>query len=934
MPLQFTENLRSGGSLNFSTGRAVLSSVGLTEATQAEAEAGAVLGVYMSPLRTRQAFNAFVETLEVFVPDSPVTKTTIQAAIDAAIAAGGGRVWLPTESVSIDTSGTPLTIGGDVPIIIESAGGSAGSGAVLVASNVAGHMFSVTSSNVVAFRDFGISTAVTKNSATAGIYYDTSSTGDPETNLIVERMRINGQYVGIEIVDGAQFTISDNEITPQSTGSSGIIVSHLDAVDSGSGKIINNKIWNIAGVAADAGIRWARGSGTRIRGNRILGAFDYGVHLKFDKTFGDDGAVSIVDNTIEVQDLYGIYIERTAAAQAAGRKIGQLVITANHIQALGSSTGYQNAIAIESSTGGGWVEGAVIADNIIQNSHATPLNNAMIRIDDGVGISVNDNVIYLPSPGEGGIRVAGNAASTTVDNNRIVGGSAANRYPSINSTTMLRDFNGITFAAIPSSAANGSSVYVTDGTAGAPLTGSGTGAMAIRINGAWQGFSATFPVNMGGTGAATFTANGVLYGNGTSAIGVTSASGAGSVLISQAGPGAPAWSPTPSVTSLTAPTIIGGSGTTGTQLTLKTTTGNGTTDALAVVGGNNGATPFGTFTAVKLDIPQTTATTSATTGALVVGGGIGAGGDYFGAGNFRIDKTAPTFRLRDSSAASGSQSSQFQVASGAFFIGGAADAFGSWNTGSPSNFSISTGDWTLGANLSTTGKAGFGATASAAAWILAAAGTTAIAPLKLTSGTNLTTAAAGAYEYDGSVHYTTPVASNRGVAPSEHFLSISANQTGADSATAQTWFPGGGATGITLPATTSYFFEGLLATARTAGTNSHDIGLLFAGTATITSIQYFGFVSDSSAGFFGITTPNSVIIQVATNTGVTAASANANQHFGVSIKGIVRINGAGTFIPQFKYSAAPGGAPTVQANSWFRMYPVGTNTVLSVGNWS
>ena len=39
-----------------------------------------------------------------------------------------------------------------------------------------------------------------------------------------------------------------------------------------------------------------------------------------------------------------------------------------------------------------------------------------------------------------------------------------------------------------------------------------------------------------------------------------------------------------------------------------------------------------------------------------------------------------------------------------------------------------------------------------------------------------------------------------------------------------------------------------------------------------------------------------------------------------------------TFIPQFIYSAAPGGAPTVQANSWFRMYAVGTNAVLNVGN--
>ncbi len=50
-------------------------------------------------------------------------------------------------------------------------------------------------------------------------------------------------------------------------------------------------------------------------------------------------------------------------------------------------------------------------------------------------------------------------------------------------------------------------------------------------------------------------------------------------------------------TSVTVPKVIGGSGTTGTQLTLQTTSGNGTTDELDIVGGNAGGTTFATFTA-------------------------------------------------------------------------------------------------------------------------------------------------------------------------------------------------------------------------------------------------------------------------------------------------------------------------------------------------
>ncbi|HEY6861666.1 MAG TPA: hypothetical protein VI358_18015 [Pseudolabrys sp.] len=217
-----------------------------------------------------------------------------------------------------------------------------------------------------------------------------------------------------------------------------------------------------------------------------------------------------------------------------------------------------------------------------------------------------------------------------------------------------------------------------------------------------------------------------------------------------------------------------------------------------------------------------------------------------------------------------------------------------------------------------------------------AAGTTTLTPLSFTSGTNLTTPGAGAREYDGKAFYATPVASNRGVDVSTHFLSLSANQTGTNVNTAQPWFPGGGATGLNVAASTSYFFEGVLATSKTTGTNSCTVGMSFGGTATLTSIGYW--VSAALAEAANWATPVADFLsfqEVATNVNVyPVASASANQVFTIRVSGLVRVNGAGTFIPNFQYSAAPGGAPTVRANSWFKMTPVGTNTVLSVGNWS
>lgn len=49
----------------------------------------------------------------------------------------------------------------------------------------------------------------------------------------------------------------------------------------------------------------------------------------------------------------------------------------------------------------------------------------------------------------------------------------------------------------------------------------------------------------GGTGAATFTSNGVMYGNGTSALQVTAQGGTNTILVANAG--APAWSATPTI---------------------------------------------------------------------------------------------------------------------------------------------------------------------------------------------------------------------------------------------------------------------------------------------------------------------------------------------------------------------------------------------------
>ena len=122
-------------------------------------------------------------------------------------------------------------------------------------------------------------------------------------------------------------------------------------------------------------------------------------------------------------------------------------------------------------------------------------------------------------------------------------------------------------------------ISVTDGGAGGAVTIDATGAALTRVDdtnvtltlgGApttalvnaaslTLGWTGQLAVGRGGTGVATFTVNGVLYGNTASAIQVTAQGAANTVLTANAG--SPAFSATPTVTTVNTTTGYNQSGT-------------------------------------------------------------------------------------------------------------------------------------------------------------------------------------------------------------------------------------------------------------------------------------------------------------------------------------------------------------------------------------
>lgn len=219
------------------------------------------------------------------------------------------------------------------------------------------------------------------------------------------------------------------------------------------------------------------------------------------------------------------------------------------------------------------------------------------------------------------------------------------------------------------------------------------------------------------------------------------------------------------------------------------------------------------------------------------------------------------------------------------------------------------------------------------------AGSATTAPLAFTSGTNLTTAAAGVLEFDGTAFYDTAVASSRQLIPAEQCITLTATHDLVDAtiASATPFFVAtGAATGaISLAAATAYAFEEFLWWTNT-GTTSHTWTKLYGGTATLTRISYLTQATTSTGA--ALTAVSQIPSAVATATVITGASTSATENVVAISRGIIVVNAAGTLIPQILASARPGasGTPGVTANagSFFRIYPIGAATNIVIGNWS
>jgi hypothetical protein len=197
----------------------------------------------------------------------------------------------------------------------------------------------------------------------------------------------------------------------------------------------------------------------------------------------------------------------------------------------------------------------------------------------------------------------------------------------------------------------------------------------------------------------------------------------------------------------------------------------------------------------------------------------------------------------------------------------------------------------------------------------------------------LASTTAGAFEYDGKVAYVTPQSTQRGVILGAQFFRLNSDLAGSNVSTAQSIL----GVGVTLSSSTVYAFEAVYAGFKTAGSTSHSIGFGFGGTATLNNIYYLGYGNNTGGPIPSkvTTTITQSYVNTATNTQFIDATTTASVVYYARLFGTVSINAGGTFIPQYTLSAAPGGAYTTSAGSYFMIYPIGASGAnTNVGTWA
>jgi hypothetical protein len=199
---------------------------------------------------------------------------------------------------------------------------------------------------------------------------------------------------------------------------------------------------------------------------------------------------------------------------------------------------------------------------------------------------------------------------------------------------------------------------------------------------------------------------------------------------------------------------------------------------------------------------------------------------------------------------------------------------------------------------------------------------------KLTSGTLLTTAEAGALELDANCLYGTTDAGNRGVIPIRHFIRCNATRTLPNDTNENAIFSSPTNGRLTLE-TGTYLFDMVVGvTTMNAASGNALLDIRGAGTATLNDWLYAVIGKDGTLISVAAVLGTMAVIESTPASMFTAGTATEMWWIA---KGSFTVTVAGTLIPSIDLVTA--NAAVVAIGSYFSCERIGDTGVVSVGQW-
>lgn len=415
--------------------------------------------------------------------------TAIQAAINAA---DGNPVYFPAGIYYIGSKITSST-----PVHIIGAGNGTGPGAltyanctILVPTYKNDNLFEITTGYVCEFEDFRVELQGGIGTATSGAGIKIiGEGGQTNANTKINNVGFVSMYRGIDILRPAYPHITGCYF--QGWVDAAIHMETSTGIEGSGGFVERNYFYGDS--SSNACIRMKCGYFI-ISHNEILSS-KTGILMQI--AGNPAGFLRIHDNTIENQTNYGV-----ALYSDDGSTAGLVDWHDNEFSTISDTGSFVAHIFISENGGTTFVEEAMIINNTTR-SLLTLSGSKHIWVANGQNVRIAGNQLCeLGSASPGGIQFTGGSANGLVapvsgeDNSFL--GTFGFKYSvglgagSAKAVRIRHQSNDITFSQVatymPASAIiDGSMVYVSDGTPGSSLSGSGTGSLALMVNGAWKG---------------------------------------------------------------------------------------------------------------------------------------------------------------------------------------------------------------------------------------------------------------------------------------------------------------------------------------------------------------------------------------------------------------------------------------------------------------